>query len=94
MNRDQFLGKWKEFKGEVRKQWAKLTEDDLEHTKGDMETLAGRIQQRYGDAKEKARAKLDQIVHRLQGSREKAPSESKPKQPSPPTDEQKKREAA
>ena len=56
--------------------------------------LGFEIQHRYGDAKEKVKAKLDQMLHRLQGSREKAASEQKPMQPTPPTDEEKKREAA
>jgi len=94
MNRDQLKGKWKEFRGEVKKQWAKLTDDDLKHTEGDIDSLAGRIQQRYGDAKEKAKAKLDAIVHRLQGSRQKPPSESKPLQPDADIDEERKRGAA
>ena len=30
MNWDQIQGNWKEFKGNVRSQWGKLTDDDLE----------------------------------------------------------------
>ncbi|MGB4896249.1 MAG: CsbD family protein, partial [Nitrospira sp.] len=35
MNTDQFKGKWVHFKGEVKKQWGKLTDDDLMQVEGD-----------------------------------------------------------
>lgn len=52
MNTDQFKGKWVQFKGEVKKQWGKLTDDDLTQIEGDYDKFAGRIQERYGDKKE------------------------------------------
>jgi len=41
-------------KGRVRQQWGKLTDQDLEQLHGHVEDLAGKIQQRYGLAKEEA----------------------------------------
>jgi uncharacterized protein YjbJ (UPF0337 family) len=52
MNRDQFKGAWSQFKGELKKQWGKLTDDDLMKIEGDYDKYMGTIQQRYGDAKE------------------------------------------
>lgn len=52
MNTDQFKGKWVQFKGEVKKQWGKLTDDDLKQVEGDYDKFVGRIQERYGDKKE------------------------------------------
>ncbi|MGC3974448.1 MAG: CsbD family protein [Nitrospira sp.] len=52
MNTDQFKGKWVQFKGEVKKQWGKLTDDDLKQVEGDYDKFLGRIQERYGDKKE------------------------------------------
>ncbi len=52
MNSDQFKGKWVQFKGEVKKQWGKLTDDDLTQIEGDYDKFVGRIQERYGDKKE------------------------------------------
>lgn len=75
MNRDQMKGKWTQFKGEVKKTWGKLTDDDLKHAEGDVDSLAGRIQERYGDAKEKVKQKLDELLHKLQGSNKPAASE-------------------
>ncbi len=54
MNWDQIQGKWNELKGSVRKQWGKLTDDDLQQIKGERDRLAGLLQQKYGFAKEEA----------------------------------------
>ncbi|MDX5359865.1 MAG: CsbD family protein [Alphaproteobacteria bacterium] len=54
MNLDQIEGKWDQIKGALRQEWAKLTEDDLEFARGSREKLAGRIQERYGVAREEA----------------------------------------
>jgi uncharacterized protein YjbJ (UPF0337 family) len=54
MNKDKAAGQWKQLKGKVKEQWGKLTDDDLMVLEGDQDQLAGRIQQRYGIAKEEA----------------------------------------
>ena len=59
MNDDVFKGQWKQFRGEVRKQWNKLTDDDLDIIDGEREKLEGRLQERYGWAKEQARTEFD-----------------------------------
>ena len=47
MNWDIIKGKWKEMKGEVRKQWGKLTDEDFQQIAGEKDKLVGRLQQRY-----------------------------------------------
>ena len=54
MNEDRMSGNWKEFKGKVKEQWGKLTDDDLDVISGKRDQLLGRIQQRHGLAKEEA----------------------------------------
>jgi uncharacterized protein YjbJ (UPF0337 family) len=54
MNWDQAKGKWTQMKGEVRKKWGKLTDDDLDVISGERERLVGKIQERYGIKKEEA----------------------------------------
>ncbi len=44
MNQSQMAGKWKEIKGEIRKAWGELTDDEVEQTKGNMESISGLIQ--------------------------------------------------
>ncbi len=59
MNWDQLQGNWKQFKGQVQQQWGKLTSDDLDVIDGQREELVGRIQSRYGYAKERAEKEIE-----------------------------------
>jgi len=59
MNWDQAKGNWKQFKGQVKQKWGKLTDDDLTRINGKREELVGRIQERYGLAKEQAEKELE-----------------------------------
>ncbi|HSE86855.1 MAG TPA: CsbD family protein [Candidatus Binatia bacterium] len=52
MNKDQFKGSWEQFKGEFKKKWGQLTDDDLLEAEGDYEKFLGVIQKRYRDQKE------------------------------------------
>jgi len=52
MNKDQFKGQWKQFKGELKSKWGDLTDDDLLEAEGDYDKFLGVIQKRYGDKKE------------------------------------------
>ena len=54
MNEDILKGKWNELKGEAKKKWGKLTDDDLMVISGQKEKLVGALQTKYGYAKEKA----------------------------------------
>ena len=58
MNTETLKGQWKQLKGRVRKQWGKLTEDDLDQI---AEILAGKIQERYGRAKDEAQKEVDRF---------------------------------
>jgi uncharacterized protein YjbJ (UPF0337 family) len=60
MNTDQMSGKWKQMKGAAKQQWGKLTDDDLEVIAGKRETLVGKLQERYGLAKEDAQKNADE----------------------------------
>lgn len=51
---DKIAGNWKQFKGEVRRQWGKLTDDEVEQMAGERDKLVGKIQERYGIAKDEA----------------------------------------
>jgi uncharacterized protein YjbJ (UPF0337 family) len=54
MNWDQARGNSNQVKGEVKKQWGKLTDDDFAQINGERDKLVGRIQERYGYAKDQA----------------------------------------
>jgi uncharacterized protein YjbJ (UPF0337 family) len=59
MNWVRVEGNWNEFKGKVQQKWGKLTKDDLDVVKGKRTELAGRLQQRYGYAKDQAEKEID-----------------------------------
>ena len=65
INEETLKGKWNEIKGEIRSQWGKLTDDDLEQVKGNSTSISGLIQQRYGSKKEDVEGALDRIVSRF-----------------------------
>jgi uncharacterized protein YjbJ (UPF0337 family) len=54
MNNDVLKGKWLQMKGEVRRQWGKLTDDDVSQIEGSSEKLIGKLQERYGYAQDQA----------------------------------------
>ena len=61
LNADILKGKWKEIKGEIRTHWGKLTDDEVEKTAGNLTSIAGIIEQRYGEKKEEVEKKLNAI---------------------------------
>jgi uncharacterized protein YjbJ (UPF0337 family) len=58
MNRDQVQGSWLQLRGQAKRIWGALTDDDLKHAEGSADKLVGIIQQRFGDAKDTIRRKL------------------------------------
>jgi uncharacterized protein YjbJ (UPF0337 family) len=57
-------GKWHQLKGELKSQWGKLTDDDLDRAEGDAEKLIGRVQERYGYQRDEAKREVDDFVRR------------------------------
>lgn len=54
MDWNQVKGNWNQVKGNVRANWGKLTDDELEQIAGNRDVLIGRIQEKYGIAKDAA----------------------------------------
>lgn len=59
MNSEQLKGKWTQMKGAVQSKWGELTNDDLDYIEGERTKLVGKIQERYGKAKEEAEKEVD-----------------------------------
>ena len=59
MNADVMKGKWKQMRGQVKKWWGDLTDDDLDRIEGERDKLIGRLQERYGYTRENAEAEVD-----------------------------------
>lgn len=62
MNWDTIEGNWTQFKGKVREQWGKITEDDLDVVAGKRDQLLGVIQKRYGVAKDEAERQVEKFA--------------------------------
>jgi uncharacterized protein YjbJ (UPF0337 family) len=60
MNSDQLQGKWKQVKGSVKERWGKLTDDDINVIDGKHDQLVGKIQEKYGIAREAAQKQVDE----------------------------------
>ena len=60
MNEDRVEGKWKQMKGALKSRWGKLTDDDLDVIEGQKDQLVGKVQERYGIAKDEAQKQVDE----------------------------------
>ncbi len=58
MNWDRIQGNWKQVAGQAKEQWGKLTDDDVDVVAGRRDQLSGKIQERYGVAKDEAEKQI------------------------------------
>ncbi|MGB2636267.1 MAG: CsbD family protein [Candidatus Acidiferrum sp.] len=65
MNWDRVEGKWKQYSGKAKEKWGKLTDDDLTTISGKRDQLIGKVQERYGIAKDQAEAQVDEFTASL-----------------------------
>lgn len=65
MNQDIVQGKWKQIKGEIRRVWGDITNDELEESKGNLTAISGLIQEKYGHKKEEVSGRLDNIFNQF-----------------------------
>lgn len=61
MNNDILAGNWKQFHGMMLEQWGKLTKDDLDVAAGRRDQLVGKVQERYGVAKDEAERQVQEF---------------------------------
>jgi uncharacterized protein YjbJ (UPF0337 family) len=62
MNAEKFAAQWKQLRGRVRAQWGKLTDDELDQIAGNYEMLVGKIQEKYGLAREQVERQLEPML--------------------------------
>ena len=65
MNKEQIEGKWEQFKGEVKKTWGKLTDDEIAYFNGESERFYGAVKEKYGIAKEEATKRVKELEDRF-----------------------------
>jgi uncharacterized protein YjbJ (UPF0337 family) len=59
MNNDIMKGKWKQVSGGLKEKWGKLTDDDLQEIDGSLEKFQGKMQEKYGMAKDEAQKEFE-----------------------------------
>jgi uncharacterized protein YjbJ (UPF0337 family) len=64
MNNDRAAGQWKQIKGSIKEQWGKLTDDEISQLEGNSDKLAGKLQERYGIAREEAERQAKEFSSR------------------------------
>ena len=65
MNWDTVKGNWKQMTGKVKEEWGELTDDDIKEAEGDRDQLVGKIQAKYGIAKEEAEKQVDSFASKV-----------------------------
>jgi uncharacterized protein YjbJ (UPF0337 family) len=66
MNWDTIQGKWKQLKGTARERWGKITDNEWSEISGQRERFVGKVQERYGIAREQAEREVDEWCRSLQ----------------------------
>jgi uncharacterized protein YjbJ (UPF0337 family) len=61
MNWDTLKGQWRQFTGKVKEKWGDLTDDDVDQIAGKKDVLVGKLQEKYGYAREKAEKEADEF---------------------------------
>ena len=74
MNWDQVEGKWKQFTGSAKERWGKFTDDDMQTLNGKKDNLVGKIQERYGIAREEAEKQAEAWSSALSAGLDKTPA--------------------
>ena len=65
MNKDRIEGQWKQLKGKMKQQWGDLTDNDLSVADGNTDYLVGKLQERYGIARDEAEKRVREFSAHL-----------------------------
>ncbi len=61
MANKKWEGKWDKLKGNAKKKWGKLTDDDLKQVEGDKDKLVGKVKEKYGVSQEEAEKQVNEF---------------------------------
>ena len=65
MNKDVFLGNWKQLRGQAKVWWGKLTDDDLDKAAGRFDIFIGLLQEKYGYSRSRAEQEIENHMKRF-----------------------------
>lgn len=66
MNPNILQGKWRQLRGEVRKTWGKITDDDLDQIQGSYDRLVGMLQVKYGFTRQQASEEINNFLNKVE----------------------------
>ena len=66
MNHHTLKGQWQELTGKAKQEWGRLTNDDWLQVEGRFDRLAGKIQERYGIARDQAELQIRRFTNGLE----------------------------
>jgi len=69
MNWDTIQGNWLQMKGSLKERWGDLTDDDIQMLDGRKDQIVGKIQERYGIARDEAERQVDEWADRYEAAR-------------------------
>ena len=61
MNKDQAKGSFDQLKGKIKQTWGRLTDDDIALYNGKQDEFFGKLEEKYGVAKEDAETQLKKL---------------------------------
>jgi len=70
MSWQQIEGHWRQFVGEAKQRWAKLTDNDLAECEGNRDKLVGKLQELYGITADQAGEEIAHIEQKLSEAQE------------------------
>ena len=62
VNTQVLQGQWNQVRGQLKKKWGQLTDDDLKFANGNLDQLVGKIQHKTGEAREAIESFLDELT--------------------------------
>ncbi len=62
MNADMAQGTWSQIRGEVKRRWGKLSDNDLDVVTGQTDRLVGLLQEKYGYTRQKAEKQVNRFM--------------------------------
>lgn len=70
MSWQQVEGNWRQFVGEVKQRWGKLTDSDLKECEGNRDILVGKLQEHYGMSADQAGEAIAHIEAKLKSAKQ------------------------
>lgn len=71
MNKTILQGKWRQMRGNLKMEWAKLRDDDRRMFEGKLDQMVGLLQERYGHTQESASKTLSHYLSGFETSSQK-----------------------